>query len=457
MENFSQFSPWNFYQKFGFRFAFIFFILFIVLLDWSTNSILSNFYYNGNLAEFLDSVISWTGKQLFDIQYTIISPYDGQHNDRVYIYLLYFIMAVMGVLGAIIWSVLDRKRTNYQKLYYWLTVMVRYYLAFTLFMFALEKFFKIQFPDLGYYTLTEPLGDMSPMSLAWAFFGYSYGYNVFMGIAESAALLLLFRRTTTFGALLTMGALANVLAVNFNYDVHAKMYPAALFLMAFFLLLKDLKRLMQFFFTGQAISLPVIKAPVIKKRWMNISKMVLKVLVIGYFTVFPVMDYIGYKKSSVERSKAKSEIAGVYDVDTFITNKDTLSTDNPSRWKQIVIGDKMLEAARLSGDSIAYLYVSVRDKELIVWEDQKELYTKMQEIYNEQGLDIYPKMDSILIARKIESSLKFEFPDSTTLKLKGMIRSDSVFITAKRKPLSMKNFRLMKRRFHWITEAAYLH
>jgi len=457
MENLSQTCPWNVFQKFAFRFVFIFFILFIVCLDWSVNSILSNFYYNGNLAEFLDSVISWTGKQLFHIQYTIISPYDGQHNDRVYIYLLYFIMAVMGVLGAIIWSVLDRKRTNYQKLYYWLTVFVRYYLAFTLFMFALEKFFKIQFPDLGYYTLTEPLGDMSPMSLAWAFYGYSYGYNVFMGLAESAALFLLFRRTTALGALLTMATLANVMAVNFNYDVHAKMYPTALFLMAFFLLLKDLKRLMQFFFTGQAISLPVIKAPVFKKRWMKISKMVLKVLVIGYFTVLPVMDYFGYKKNSEERGKAKSQISGVYDVDTFITNKDTLSNDNPVRWKQIVIGDKMVEAVRFDGDSIAFLYVSVNKKEIIVSGDQTDLQTKMQEIYNEQGMDIYPKMDSILIAGQIESSLHFEFLDSNTLKLKGIIKNDSVFITAKRKPLDIKNFRLMKRRFHWITEAAYLH
>ncbi len=457
MENLSQTSSWNVCQKFAFRFVFIFFILFIVCLDWSVNAILSNFYYNGNLAEFLDSVISWTGKQLFHIQYTIISPYDGQHNDRVYIYLLYFIMAVAGVLGAIIWGVLDRKRTNYQKLYYWLTVFVRYYLAFTLFMFALEKFFKIQFPDLGYYTLTEPLGDMSPMSLAWAFYGYSYGYNVFMGLAECAALFLLFRRTTALGALLTMAALANVMAVNFNYDVHAKMYPTALFLMAFFLLLKDLKRLMQFFFTGQAISLPVIKAPVFKNRWINLSKMVLKVLVIGYFTVLPVMDYFGYKKNSEERRKAKSQISGVYDVDTFVTNKDTLSMDNPVRWKQIVIGDKMVEAVRFKGDSIAYLYVAVRDKEMMVWEDQVELNTKMQEIYNEQGMGIYPQMDSILIARKIESNLKFEFPDSTTLRLTGMIKNDSVIITAKRKPLDIKNFRLMKRRFHWITEAAYLH
>jgi hypothetical protein len=458
MENLpAQTLPWNVYQKVTFRFIFIFFILFIVLLDWSVNTILSYIYYDGHLSNFLDTVISWTGKHLFHIPYTIISPYDGQHNDRVYIYLLYFIIAVVAALGAITWSVLDRKRTNYQTLYYWLTAIIRYYLAFTLFIFALEKFFKMQFPDLGFYTLTESLGDMSPMNLAWAFFGYSYGYNVFMGIAECAALFLLFRRTMTFGAILTLATLANVVAVNYNYDVHAKMYPTALFVMAFFLLLRDANRLIRFFFTGQAISLPVIKAPVFKKRWMNISKTVLKFLVIGYYIIFPVKDYFDYKKNSEEKDKAKSKIAGVYDVVSFVVNKDTLSNENPLRWNQLVIGDRMIEAVRLRGDSIAFVYVSVDKKEIIVSGDQTNLYAKMQEIYNEQGINIWDKMDSILIARQIESSLNFELSDSTTLKLKGIVKNDSVFITAKRKPLDIKNFRLMKRRFHWITEASYIY
>jgi hypothetical protein len=457
MENLSPTTTWNFYQKFAFRFVFIFFILFIVLLDWSVNAILSFFYYEGNLAEFLDIIVSWTGRHIFHIQSTIISPYDGQHNDRVYIYLLYFIMAVTGLLGAIIWSVIDRKKTNYQGAYYWLTVFVRYYLAFTMFLFALEKFFKLQFPDLGYYTLTEPLGEMSPMTLAWAFFGYSYGYNVFIGLAESAALLLLFRRTTTFGAMLTLATLANVMAVNVNYDVHAKMYPTVLFLLTLFLLLKDISRLWKFFFTGQATSLPVIQAPVFEKRWMNISKTVLKVLVIVYFIVLPVIDYIGYKKESVEREQAKSPISGVYDVHTHVSNRDTLSMDNPQRWNQIVIGDKMIEAARLHGDSIAYLYISVDEKEMIVSGDQEDLFIQMQQIYNEYGIDIYPQLDSILIARQMESKLHFEFTDSTTLMLSGMIKNDSVYITAKRKPLNMHDFSLMNERFHWITEAAILH
>ncbi len=452
-------SHWKGYQKIAFRFVLIFFILFIVLLDWSVNTFLSYLYYEGHLADVLDIVISWTGKQIFQIPFTIVSPYDGQHNDRIYIYLLYFILAVVAMVGTIVWSVLDRKRTNYELLYYWLTSIIRYYLAFTLFLFALEKFFKMQFPDLGFFALTETLGDMSPMHLAWAFFGYSYGYNVFMGIAESAALLLLFRRTMTFGAILTMGTLANVMAVNYNYDVHAKMYPTVLFVMALFLLVRDADRVIRFFFTGEAISLPVIKAPIFKKRWMNISKTVLKCLVIGYFIIFQVKDYIGYKKRGEERSKAKSELSGVYDVDLFVVNKDTLSNCDPLRWNQFVIGGGMVEAVRFRGDSIAFVYVSVDKGEIIVSGDQADLYAKMQEVYNEQGFseNTWSKMDSILVARQIESRLHFESRDSTTLILKGIIKNDSVFITAKREPIDVKNFRLMKRRFHWINEASYIY
>ncbi len=447
--------PWNIYKKIGLRFAFIFFILFIVLLDWSVNPVFEYFYYEGNLAGFLDGVISWVGNNLFHISYTIISPYDGQHKDRTYIYLLYFTMAAIAVIGTIAWSVLDRKRTNYETLYYWLTVIIRYYLAFTLFLFALEKFFKMQFPDLGLYTLTEPVGNLTPMSLAWAFFGYSYGYNIFIGIAESAALLLLFRRTMIVGALLTLGTLLNVIMVNFNYDVHAKMYPTALFVMTFFLLLPFLNRLLIFFFTHQATSLPPIQAPVFTKRWVQISKSVVKFLFIGFSLIFLVKNYFGYKHRNEDReiSKAQSGISGVFDVKSFVVDKDTLSSENPLRWNQIVIGGKR-ERIRLQGDSIAYMFVSVESKELLMFPSQKHLSINEQLIFSEYGYDesTYLKVDSILIARQVLSPFQFEVSDSTVLKLSGKIKNDSVFITAKRRLLEIKDFRLIKNGFHWVTE-----
>ncbi|QNA43699.1 hypothetical protein [Lacibacter sediminis] len=447
--------PWNSYRKTGFRFAFIFFILFIVLLDWSVNPVFSYVYYEAGLAEFLDAIINQTGKNLFHISYTIISPYDGQHNDRTYAYLLYFIMLMAALFGTIIWTALDRKRTNYDTLYYWLTTIIRYYLAFTLFLFALEKFFKLQFPDLGLYLLSEPVGNLSPMNLAWAFFGYSYGYNIFMGIAESAALLLLFRRTMTFGSILTLFTLANVMAVNYNYNVHAKMYPTALFVMTLFLLIPQLNSLFRFFFTGEATALAVIKAPVFKKRWMTISKAALKLLLIGYFLLFSVKDYIGYQQRKVAReiNKSQSGLSGVYAVETFVMNKDSLSTENPLRWNQFILGGAR-ERIRLKADSIAYIDVSVDKKEMFVYGDRNELAKKDQEICNELGFreTMNVDMDSIFVARQIKSRFQFGFIDSTTLWLKGKIKNDSVFMTAKKQTIKPEDFRLMKNGFQWITE-----
>ncbi len=456
MENLpAQILPWNIYKQIAFRFAFIFFILFIVLLDWSVNPVFEYFYYEGNLAGFLDGVISWVGNNLFHISYTIISPYDGQHNDRTYIYLLYFTMAAIAAIGTIAWSVLDRKRINYETVYYWLTVIIRYYLAFTLFLFALEKFFKMQFPDIGLYTLTEPVGNLTPMSLAWAFFGYSYGYNIFIGIAESAALLLLFRRTMIVGALLTLGTLLNVMMVNFNYDVHAKMYPTALFVMTFFLLLPFINRLFKFFFTHQATSLPPIQAPVFKKRWMQISKSVVKFLFIGCSLIFLVKNYFGYKHRNDDReiSRVQSGISGVFDIESFVVDKDTLSSENPLRWSQMIIGGNR-ERIRLQGDSIAYMFVSLESKELLMYPSQRHLAINEQLIFSEYGYDesTYIKVDSILIARQVLSPFQFEVSDSIVLKLRGKFKNDSVFITAKRRPIEIKDFRLIKNGFHWITE-----
>lgn len=455
MENLAaQVFYWTIYKKFAFRFAFIFFILFIVFLDYYSNFFTNILYEFAQLYELSDTAVFGVGKHLFNIPYTIIKPVWGDHSDSTYIYLLYFLMIAAAVLGAILWSALDRKRQNYDTLYYWLTVIVRYYLALNLFAFALEKFFKVQFNDLGLYALTETFGDMSPMGMAYAFFGYSKGYNFFMGIVECAALLLLFRRTMTFGALVTLGALSNIMAINYNYDLHAKMYPTVMFVMTCFLLLPQIKKLIQFFFTNQPASLQFTKAPIFKKRWMNITKVLFKFLVIGFHIIFLIVvywdDYL-YEKNSAE---SNSKFYGVYDVDSYVANSDTLSLENPGRWNQFVIGGN-LERVRLKSDSILFMNVSFENKEILVYGDKIELQINKNAI--NEAYDYKVNMDSILVAREVKSKFYFELSDSTTLRLNGKIKSDSVFITAQKSSLKIKDFRLMKRDFHWITEVPYFY
>ena len=118
-----------------------------------------------------------------------------------------FVLLLCSALIAIVWSLLDRRRSEYQSLHAWVRLLVRYSLAISLFWYGFDKVFVAQMAPAWMYLerLVERFGDMSPAGLLWAFIGYSPAYQIFGGLAEvAAASLLLFRRTTTLGALIAM-------------------------------------------------------------------------------------------------------------------------------------------------------------------------------------------------------------------------------------------------------------
>jgi len=453
MENLTQpTSLWNLFKKFSFSFAFIYFILFICLLDWYGLNLTAIFFELLYFDKLLDTIIPWVGIHLFQIDYPITSPTFGNHSDSTFIYIQYFVTLVVAFVVAIIWSLFDKKRLNYVKLYYGLTVLIRYYLAANLFAFALEKFFKTQFGDLNFYQLTQPLGDMTPMSFAYAFFGYSYPYNIFMGVAESVALLLLFRRTTPFGALLTAAAMANVVAVNISYDIHAKVYASMMLVMALFLLLPYIQRIFKFFFTGEAVALPIQQGLVFQKPWKNRALLILKILIIAFQFIPTFLWYAG----APERRKAKLEepFRGVYEVTDFIVNQDTLTHKDPARWDEVIL-EGWWTSVRFSGDSIAFADLSLDKKEILLYGDRTDLAMKQKTLLQELGAEV--NLDSVLLARKIKIPFTFDIKDSIHFTFKGKVGQDSIFVSTKRRPLEIKDFRLMKSKINVITEVPHIY
>jgi len=179
---------------------------------------------------------------------SVAAPYTLADNVIGYVELLCFI--VLAALAAIVWTLLDRKRTEYRTLHEWLRIYVRYALAFAMLGYGMDKVFALQFnwsmPGPG--RLAEPLGNYSPFALLWTFMGYSTPYTIFTGVGEViGGVLLFFRRTTTLGALIISGVMANVVALNFSYDVGVKIFSSLLLFLAMFLLVPDLRRLMDFF------------------------------------------------------------------------------------------------------------------------------------------------------------------------------------------------------------------
>ncbi|PHN07707.1 hypothetical protein [Flavilitoribacter nigricans] len=415
--------PWSVPKKIAFRFFFIFFLLFIIIQNngafpgWD---ILMKYP-----TELLHLFIPWVGEHILHLPEKITVFTNGSGDTR-YDYVIVFTIFVLSVLGTVIWTLLDRKASDYDTLYYWLTVALRFYVGLMLISYGLVKVIKLQFPYPGFYRLTQPFGEASPMGLAWTFLGFSKGYNLFMGIAELAAGLLLFRRTMTFGAVITLMTAANVMAVNYFFDVPVKILSTALVTMSAFLLARDAERLFRFFFSGEAVKLPKIEIPPqLRKKGFRIARLVLKTLVIGYAVIYGAIKVNGYSRDFGENAP-KPGLYGLYTVDTFIVNRDTLpplKTDT-LQWAQLQIEREGF--ARIK-------YMNDRSAGFVTTLDTTGRSLK------------FMKRDS-----SEQYSFIYELPDTNRLRLIGTMQEDTVAIVFKR--LDKSDFLLLNRGFNWVNE-----
>ncbi|MGD1945567.1 MAG: hypothetical protein ACFB0A_04765 [Croceivirga sp.] len=372
----------------------------------------------------MQELIVWLGSNLYGLEDAISTKRTGS-GDTIFDFILVLTILIVALLGTVFWSILDRNRSDYKKLYYWLTVGVRYYIGLMLINYGLIKVIQLQFPAPSFYRLMETYGESSPMGLAWAFLGFSKGYNIFIGIAEIMAGLLLFRRTMVFGAIITLMTSMNIMAVNYFYDIPVKIVSTHLVLMTLFLLSKDMKRLIFFFFTEVATKLTVNKRQV-KNRYLNMVINGFKALLIGYVFFYGFIEVL--EAENKYGSKApKPELYGAYEVNHFTINGDTIPNyKNEKLWKSIAVYRKNFIVVRKFNDSLPLYYRSAKDsldKKLILTNTTNER-ENFEFNYNK-------------INRK---DLDFNY----------IFQGDTIYGTAKR--LTKDDFLLTSRGFRWISE-----
>jgi hypothetical protein len=268
------------------------------------------------------------------------------------------------------------------------------------------------------------------MGLAWTFLGFSRGYNMFMGIAEVAAVLLLFRRTMTAGAIVTLMTTANVMAVNYFYDVPVKILSSTLVVMTLFLLARDADRLFTFFFTGRAVGLPVIQAPKTALLWVRPAGLAAKFLLIGYVVIFGFVQAQEMRRLYGDL-KPQPRLYGIYDVDVdvFVRNNDTIPlASDAARWKQFIVEWEGYARARHFTDSTSHFTSEI---------DTAKRSLKLQLTH-----------DNTAICR-----FDYEAPQKEQLVFRGRMYSDSVAIHMTRRDLTKS--RLVGRGFHWVSEYPY--
>lgn len=417
-------APWSLLQKLVFRF---FLILFLLYIFFNPNGVLpySDYAFNFYIPPF-HKIMVWIGKNILHLSYPITVFTNGS-GDTTYDYVVIFFIVVVAVIASVAWSLIDKRTTTHKKLFYWLCVIVRYYVAITMFAYGFVKVIKLQFPFFSPERLLEPYGNSSPMGLAWNFLGYSRGYNYVMGTAEIlSGVLLLFRRTMTLGALLTVVVAGNIMAINYCFDVPVKLLSTALVVMALFLLAKDIHRLINFFFLNKPTGAANIAAPVFRKKWQNITLIVLKYGLISYVLIITVRQSLTAMKQYGEAAP-RPPLYGIYHIETFLRNKDTLPplTTDTLRWDKLIVsypGYAFITSMNDSTNGFAFKPDTVTKKiEMFSYEDTTK-----------------------------KSNFVYSFPKKDILLLIGKLKNDSVLIEMKKNDLN--SFPLINRGFHWVNE-----
>lgn len=375
---------------------------------------------------FLQDVVIWFGKAFLHLADLHKIKFTGS-GDTTFDYVLILFDVVFSFILALIILIADRKRKSYRNAYLFTIVIARYYVAYTMLVYGFIKIFHGQFGPLGFHTMEEKFGYMSPMRVLWSFMQASHAYSFFGGLMEViGGTLLLFRKTKTFGALFSMTVMINVAVLNFTYDVPVKIFSTHIVLLCFFILSYEWSKLNNFFIAHKIEVLNYDKIRV-RKKWIKIVLISFKVLLLAwaFYTLFVARLFM--------RAQGTVPLEGSYTTQTFIRNNDTLpaGTGDTTRWTKVFInyanslvaqrGDSLYSGFASNIDTIAKKIILKKHSPHGSTTDDYAVFT-----YQLQG---------------------------DTLMLEGNMQSDSIRMTFIRK--QMKDYPLVKRGFHWINEYPY--
>jgi hypothetical protein len=229
--------------------------------------------------------VLWTGRHILHITTEIdVHRFGTGSGDTLLDYIRVLNDLAIASVATLVWSLAVGRRRDAPALHQWLRVYVRYPLGIIMLGYGMAKVFPGQFGTgiLPLDRLLEPYGHSSPMGILWTFMGTRARTPIFCGLAEvggrPAALL---AATTTLGALIVAASMANVVTLNFSYDVPVKLFSTHLFLLAVFLLLPDLGRLARVFVLNRPTAAAPERPP-FTRVWPRRAAVAVKTLLIGF-------------------------------------------------------------------------------------------------------------------------------------------------------------------------------
>jgi hypothetical protein len=404
-------TPWSLPRRVLFRFLFCYWLLYGLPESGRVNVLgsIPGSQFAIKYVNLWHAIVPWVATHVFHVTGRAATYFVTGSGDTTLQYIHNLLYLVVSLVATIVWSILDRRRTDYRTLDGWLRLLVRYTLALTLLGYGFAKVFPLQFrpPYLG--KLVEPYGEFSPMGVLWSFMGASIPYTIFSGAAEvTGGLLLLFRRTASLGAMVSFAVLLNVAALNYCYDVPVKLYSTNLLLMAVFLAASDFGRLANVLVLNRAAAPADLTGPRFESHRLRMAAIVFWVLFVGY-NLFGHITGGWEAYRSAYLTPQRPPLYGLYDVES-----------GPANWRKVIVAFPTALVVRTTDD---------------------------------KALSFAAQYENNTITLDKKDQLAWSWPDPDHVVLQGNFNGSASTIRLRR--IDTGKFPLLSRGFHWINETPF--
>lgn len=366
--------------------------------------------FSGFLIELKNSFILFFGKSILGIENLEKIDMTGS-GDTTFDYVMIPAMICIAFFISLIFIFIKKVRVNASGFYKWSLIYARYFVGLMLISYGVSKFLVGQFPGPSLYSMDVMYGEMSPMGLAWRFFGYSDTYKIFMGLSEiTAGFLLLFRRTAILGALVSIAVCTNIVLVNFSFDVPVKLFSSHLLFFSILVLLPSLKVIFEFFILHKNTSLGEFK-PLFQNRKFKILWLLVNIYYVG---VIPISYMVGHYKGQ-EFRVFQNEWEGIY---------SGFDADENRSWEKMMLEENYL---------------------VLISQDGKREFLSIQEINPEGKITIKNRQNE-----EEPDALSIKKISDSEYELELRIGKNINTVIGSRKQIS--EYPLIQRGFHWINE-----
>jgi hypothetical protein len=276
--------------------------------------------------------------------------------------------------------------------------------------------------------LLEPFGNLSMMGILWESIAASPAYEVFVGLAEvTAGVLLMIPATAQLGALMGLMDAIAVFVLNMTYDVDVKLFSFHLVVISIVLTLPNARRLFDLFVLHRPSAIPpepTVGRTARGRRVSVAAQLVFLVYMFGLSAHFARQQWYVYGGGA-----PRSPLYGIWDVTAMTVDGEVrppLLTDT-TRWRRVVF--------QWPG---GVTFQRLND-------DFRGFYAK---------IDTVAKTIVLTSPDSVQAKLPFTFQrvGREQLVLDGTMYGRTVHMELARRDLN--SFPQRSRRFHWISEVA---